>query len=185
MGQSSTMTAMGSNVAAGPATRVLIVDDEEYQRAGLASMVSSWGFAAETAGDGQEALDKLSSPGARPGDGPDDAAHGRLRVVEAAGIAGRHAARHRPHGLRKHRNRHSDDARSRRVLVPGKADSTQRAALVAGAGGLAKPAGRRNRTPAAATELSGRAGGHGGRFARRCSRCSRSSGRWRPARRRC
>jgi DNA-binding NtrC family response regulator len=55
------MTAMGSNVAAGPATRVLIVDDEEYQRAGLASMVSSWGFAAETASDGQDALEKLSS----------------------------------------------------------------------------------------------------------------------------
>ncbi len=55
------MTGMGSNVAAGPATRVLIVDDEEYQRAGLASMVSSWGFAAETASDGQDALDKLSS----------------------------------------------------------------------------------------------------------------------------
>ena len=54
------MTGMGSNVAAGPATRVLIVDDEEYQRAGLASMVSSWGFSAETAADGQEALDKLS-----------------------------------------------------------------------------------------------------------------------------
>ncbi len=61
MGQSSTMTAMGSNVAAGPATRVLVVDDEEYQRAGLASMVSSWGFAAETAADGQEALEKLAS----------------------------------------------------------------------------------------------------------------------------
>jgi DNA-binding NtrC family response regulator len=61
MSQTSTMTAMGSNVAAGPATRVLIVDDEEYQRAGLASMVSSWGFAVETASDGQEALEKLSS----------------------------------------------------------------------------------------------------------------------------
>ncbi len=61
MGQSSTMTAMGSNVAAGPATRVLIVDDEEYQRAGLASMVSSWGFSVETASDGHEALDKLGS----------------------------------------------------------------------------------------------------------------------------
>jgi DNA-binding NtrC family response regulator len=61
MGQSSTMAAMGSNVAAGPATRVLIVDDEEYQRAGLASMVNSWGFAVETAADGHEALDKLAS----------------------------------------------------------------------------------------------------------------------------
>jgi len=53
------MSAMGS--AVGAATRVLIVDDEEYQRAGLASMVSSWGFGAETAADGQEALDKLSA----------------------------------------------------------------------------------------------------------------------------
>jgi DNA-binding NtrC family response regulator len=36
------------------------VDDEEAQRNGLASMISSWGFAAETAADGQEALDKLA-----------------------------------------------------------------------------------------------------------------------------
>jgi DNA-binding NtrC family response regulator len=55
------MAAIGSNVASGPATRVLIVDDEEYQRAGLASMVNSWGFAVETAADGHEALDKLAS----------------------------------------------------------------------------------------------------------------------------
>jgi DNA-binding NtrC family response regulator len=40
---------------------VLIVDDEDSQRLGLASMISSWGFIAETAADGQEALDKLSS----------------------------------------------------------------------------------------------------------------------------
>jgi len=37
------------------------VDDEEHQRAGLASMVAAWGFAAETAADGQEALEKLGS----------------------------------------------------------------------------------------------------------------------------
>jgi DNA-binding NtrC family response regulator len=42
-------------------SRVLIVDDEDNQRQGLAAMVSSWGFATETAGDGQEALDKLQS----------------------------------------------------------------------------------------------------------------------------
>ena len=53
--------AVGSSAAAGPATRVLVVDDEEFQRTGLASMVSSWGFAVETASDGQEALDKLAS----------------------------------------------------------------------------------------------------------------------------
>ncbi len=46
---------------AGNATRVLIVDDEENQRTGLASMIASWGFTAETAADGQEALDKLGT----------------------------------------------------------------------------------------------------------------------------
>ena len=40
-------------------SRVLIVDDEENQRRGLASMISAWGFTTETASDGQEALDKL------------------------------------------------------------------------------------------------------------------------------
>jgi len=39
---------------------VLIVDDEESQRTPLAAMVSGWGFRVETAGDGQEALDKLT-----------------------------------------------------------------------------------------------------------------------------
>ena len=48
-----------SNVAPSK-TRVLIADDEENQRLGLAKMVQSWGFAVETAADGQEALEKLS-----------------------------------------------------------------------------------------------------------------------------
>jgi DNA-binding NtrC family response regulator len=43
------------------AARVLIVDDEDDQRSGLASLVSSWGFTVETARDGQDALDKLQS----------------------------------------------------------------------------------------------------------------------------
>ena len=42
-------------------TRVLIADDEEDQRNGLASLVSSWGFTVETAADGQEALEKLTA----------------------------------------------------------------------------------------------------------------------------
>jgi DNA-binding NtrC family response regulator len=42
-------------------TRVLIVDDEETQRSALAMMVSSWGFVTETAGDGEEALARLSA----------------------------------------------------------------------------------------------------------------------------
>jgi len=41
-------------------TRVLIADDEENQRAGLAKMVQSWGYAVDTAGDGQEAIEKIS-----------------------------------------------------------------------------------------------------------------------------
>jgi DNA-binding NtrC family response regulator len=45
----------------GNATRVLIVDDEETQRVGLASMIAAWGYAAETAADGIEALEKLST----------------------------------------------------------------------------------------------------------------------------
>src|SRR5258708_8803057 len=47
--------------APGPTTRVLVGEDEENQRAGLAKMIQSWGFTVETASDGQEALDKLSS----------------------------------------------------------------------------------------------------------------------------
>ena len=42
-------------------TRVLIADDEEDQRSGLASLVSSWGFTVETAADGHEALEKLAA----------------------------------------------------------------------------------------------------------------------------
>ena len=40
-------------------SRVLIVDDEENQRTGLAAMVQSWGYAAETARNGQDALEKI------------------------------------------------------------------------------------------------------------------------------
>ncbi|MFN0106220.1 MAG: sigma-54-dependent transcriptional regulator, partial [Bryobacteraceae bacterium] len=42
-----------------PIARILIADDEDAQRNGLASMVRAWGFAADTAADGQEALEKL------------------------------------------------------------------------------------------------------------------------------
>jgi len=45
---------------AGQQARVLVADDQESQRAGLAKMIESWGFAVDTAADGQEALDKLS-----------------------------------------------------------------------------------------------------------------------------
>ncbi len=42
-----------------PTARILIADDEESQRSGLASMIRGWGFGADTAADGQEALEKL------------------------------------------------------------------------------------------------------------------------------
>ncbi len=40
---------------------MLVVDDEESQRAALSAMISAWGFNIETAADGQEALDKLAT----------------------------------------------------------------------------------------------------------------------------
>jgi DNA-binding NtrC family response regulator len=45
------------------ATRVLVVDDEESQRTALASMIALWGYAVETAADGQEALEMVGSFG--------------------------------------------------------------------------------------------------------------------------
>ena len=42
-------------------TRVLVVDDEESQRTALASMIALWGYAVETAADGQEALERLAA----------------------------------------------------------------------------------------------------------------------------
>src|SRR5437667_8393557 len=41
--------------------RVLIVEDEPAARVGLEQLVKSWGFVAESAGDGEEALDKVTT----------------------------------------------------------------------------------------------------------------------------
>lgn len=41
-------------------TKVLIVEDEENERTGLAELVSGWGYRVETAMDGAEGLDKIS-----------------------------------------------------------------------------------------------------------------------------
>ncbi len=41
--------------------RVLVVDDEENQRTALAGMIGLWGYAVETAIDGQDALEKLAA----------------------------------------------------------------------------------------------------------------------------
>ena len=41
--------------------KVLIVEDEENERTGLAELISSWGYNAETARDGQEGYEKVSA----------------------------------------------------------------------------------------------------------------------------
>src|ERR1039457_2541743 len=41
--------------------RVLIVEDEENERTGLAELVSGWGYRTDTAADGVEALEKIPS----------------------------------------------------------------------------------------------------------------------------
>src|SRR5438477_13170748 len=45
--------------------KVLIVDDEENERSGLAELINAWGYRAETASDGLEGLEKVTtwSPG--------------------------------------------------------------------------------------------------------------------------
>ena len=41
--------------------KVLIVEDEENERTGLAELINSWGYRAETAKDGAEGLEKVTT----------------------------------------------------------------------------------------------------------------------------
>ncbi len=41
--------------------KVLIVEDEEHERCGLAELISAWGFRTETARDGIEGLEMILS----------------------------------------------------------------------------------------------------------------------------
>ncbi len=41
--------------------KVLIVEDEEHERSGLAELISAWGYRTETARDGMEGLEKIQS----------------------------------------------------------------------------------------------------------------------------
>ncbi len=43
--------------------KVLIVEDEEHERFGLAELISAWGYSTETAQDGEEGLEKINSWG--------------------------------------------------------------------------------------------------------------------------
>ncbi|PYV26711.1 MAG: transcriptional regulator [Acidobacteria bacterium] len=45
----------------GTGTKVLVVDDEANERHGLAELLQAWGHEVETAPDGQQALEKISS----------------------------------------------------------------------------------------------------------------------------
>jgi len=41
--------------------KVLIVEDEENERSGLAELISAWGYRTEIAADGVEGLEKIES----------------------------------------------------------------------------------------------------------------------------
>src|SRR5262245_25710890 len=47
--------------AAATVERVLIVEDDAAARVGLEQLVKSWGFAAESAKDGEDALEKVTT----------------------------------------------------------------------------------------------------------------------------
>ncbi len=49
------------NVKMTQSERVLIVEDDAAARVGLEQLVRNWGFAAESASDGVEALEKVTS----------------------------------------------------------------------------------------------------------------------------
>jgi DNA-binding NtrC family response regulator len=59
------ITVSGNTISAdeqkGTAERVLIVEDDAAARVGLEQLVRSWGFIAESAGDGEEALEKVTT----------------------------------------------------------------------------------------------------------------------------
>ncbi len=59
--QNVKMTLSGKATAPASAERVLIVEDDSSARAGLEQLVRSWGFVAESAVDGMDALEKVTS----------------------------------------------------------------------------------------------------------------------------
>lgn len=53
--------ALSSQVDSGVSERVLIVEDDAAARTGLEQLLRNWGFIAESAADGEEALEKVTS----------------------------------------------------------------------------------------------------------------------------
>src|SRR5438874_7206584 len=60
---SMTGESIATAIDSGPAVaeRVLIVEDDSAARVGLEQLVKAWGFIAESAADGEEALEKVTS----------------------------------------------------------------------------------------------------------------------------
>ena len=59
-GAAETAKVQNATAANGP-ERVLIVEDDAAARVGLEQLVRSWGFAAESASDGEEALARVTT----------------------------------------------------------------------------------------------------------------------------
>src|SRR5438128_5048917 len=55
------MTLLETQAPQAVAERVMIVEDDTAARVGLEQLVKSWGFVAESAADGEEALEKVTS----------------------------------------------------------------------------------------------------------------------------
>src|SRR5665213_2058187 len=58
---STSSTSSPGPAAASTAERVLIVEDDPAARVGLEQLVKSWGFIAQAAVDGEDALEKVTS----------------------------------------------------------------------------------------------------------------------------
>ena len=75
--------------------KILIVEDEENERSGLAEMVSSWGYRVETARDGTEGLEKATQWG--PSIVVTDLKMPRMGGIELLEPSGRAGPDHRGH----------------------------------------------------------------------------------------
>ena len=73
--------------------KVLIVEDEENERSGLAELVSSWGYRVETARDGAEGLEKATQWS--PSIVITDMKMPRMGGIELLGKTGRAGSDHR------------------------------------------------------------------------------------------
>ena len=114
--------------------RVLIADDLEASRKGLAALVATWGYEVEEAGDGEEALAKAtdSNPAVVITDLVMPKLDGLGLLKARAGRAAVHHGHH-PHRPRHHRDRGGGD-QGRRLRLPDQAGGRGAAAPPRGKG---------------------------------------------------